>query len=185
MVHLMIVRHAKTEWNLTGRIQGRSDIPLAGSSEADVRAAAVGLRGRKIDAVISSPLCRAVRTAELLTEGSGLPVQTDDRLTERDFGAYEGRTYAELGLPDHEKLFYCLSDVAGAEPSEDVFTRVRAFLADLSSRYDGKTVLVVSHGVCISFLLYALTHDVWKEEDYTLEYIKNLTLTERSAEVRI
>ena len=178
MVTLMIVRHSKTPWNLAGRIQGRSDIPLAPESEIATREA-----GRKLphkpDAAFCSPLIRARRTAELLLEGTGITPVPDDRLVERDFGVLDGKTYDELGLPDHTKLFYVMDGALGAEPSEDVFARVKSFLDDMLAHYDGKRVLVVSHGVCISYLAYALSHDRWDPSDYTLEYIKNLDLIDR------
>ncbi len=177
MIKLLIVRHAKTEWNKTGRIQGRSDIPLAPESRAATRIAANSVG--HIDAAYCSPLSRARETAEILTEGKGVSPIPDERLTERDFGDYEGRTYEELGLPDHTKLFFALSSAKGAESSASVFERVRSFLTDIAGKHDGKTVLVVSHGVCISYLLYALCHDSWDESEYTMGYIKNLDVTER------
>ena len=177
MVKLFIVRHAKTEWNKAGRIQGRSDIPLAPESRLATKEAAKALG--HIDAAYCSPLSRARETAEILTESRGITPIADERLTERDFGEYEGRTYDELGLPDHTKLFYALSCAKGAESSERVFGRVRSFLVDLAREMDGKTVLIVSHGVCISYLLYALCHDVWDESGYEMDYIKNLDVTEK------
>lgn len=179
MVTLLIVRHSKTPWNLAGRIQGRSDIPLAPESEQLTREAGKKLRPLP-DAAFCSPLVRAKRTAELLLEGTGITPVIDERLVERDFGALDGKTYDELGLPDHTRLFYVLDEAIGAERSEDVYNRVRSFLDDIGARYDGKRVLVVSHGVCISYLVYALTHDRWNPADYTLEYIKNLDIIERT-----
>lgn len=180
MVNLLIVRHAKTAWNKSGKIQGRSDVPLAPESEDEARKVGRELSGEKIDAVFCSPLSRAVRTAELMTEGRGLTVRPDDRLAERDFGTFEGKTYDELALDDHTKLFYALADVEGVEPSESVFNRVRAFLAELAAEYEGCTVLIVSHGVCISYLIYALTHNEWTESEYSMNYIKNLTVSRYS-----
>lgn len=178
MTTLIFVRHAKTDWNKSGRIQGRSDIPLAESSVSEVRDASERLNGREINAVYSSPLRRAVQTAELLTVGRGLEIKTDERLIERDFGEYDGKTYAEIGLPDHTELFYALGGVKNAEPVSSVFDRARSFITDMIKNHDGETVLVVSHGVCISFLTYALTHSEFNADDYAMEYIKNLTLAE-------
>lgn len=179
MVTLLIVRHSKTPWNLAGRIQGRSDIPLAPESEQPTREA-----GKKLlpppDVAYCSPLIRARRTAELLLEGSGITPVPDERLIERDFGVLDGKTYDELGLPDHTGLFYVMDEALGAEKSEDVFARVRSFLEDMYKKHNGKRVLVVSHGVCISYLAYALTHDRWDASEYTLEYIKNLDVIMRT-----
>ena len=178
MVDLVIVRHSKTPWNLAGRVQGRSDIPLAPESEEATREAGKRLRPLP-DIAFCSPLIRAKRTAELLLEGSGVEIRTDDRLVERNFGEYEGKTYDELGLPDHTELFYALGETKGAESSESVFSRVRSFLTDIAASFDGKRVLVVSHGVCISYLIYALNHDKWDPADYDISYIKNLDFIEK------
>lgn len=178
MVTLLIVRHSKTPWNIAGRIQGRSDIPLAPESEQATREAGKNLPAP--DAAYCSPLVRARRTAELLLEGTGVTPVPDARLVERDFGALDGKTYDELGLPDHTELFYVLDESVGAEPSEEVFARVRSFLEDVLGKHDGERVLVVSHGVCISYLIYALTHDRWDPSDYTMAYIKNLDVTVRT-----
>ncbi len=175
MTDLIFVRHAKTDWNKAGRIQGRSDIPLAGEGIAAAREAGKELRGERIDAVFSSPLIRAVQTAEALTEGMGIEVRTDARLLERDFGEYDGKTCESLGIPDYNMLFFRMEGVRGVEPIDALFARTRSFIEDMERDYDGKTVLVVSHGVCISLLTYALTHSAFNASDYDLEYIKNLT----------
>lgn len=176
MVRLLIVRHAKTEWNKLGKIQGMSDVPLAEESRVAAREAAAAFRGYDIAAVYTSPLVRARETAEIITNYER-QIITDSRLLERNFGTFEGRTYDELGLLDHSRLFYELDSDVYAEPSAEMFERARSFVLDMLEFYDGKTVLVVSHGVCISFLLYAATHDRWDEKSYTLNYIKNLTAT--------
>lgn len=175
MIRLIIIRHAKTAWNKAGRIQGRSDIPLLPESVVAAREEGRRLAGERIDAAYASPLSRAMETAKAIVEGRGIEVHADARLLERDFGKYDGRTYDELGLADHTKLFFALTEDVGAEPSADVFARVRSFVDDLRRTCDGKTVLVVSHGVCISFLVYALTHDEWKESEYSMNYVPNLT----------
>lgn len=180
MVTFLLVRHAKTEWNKSGRIQGVSDIPLAPESELAARNAGREI-AEKIDAVYCSPLRRAARTAELIAECRGLAVVPDARLGERNFGAFEGRTYDELGLDDHTRLFYALDGVEGVEPSEEVFARVRSFVEEMLRSRDGQTVLVVSHGVCISYLIHALTHDKWTGSEYEMKYIKNLTVARYEA----
>lgn len=182
MARLLIVRHAKTEWNVTGRIQGRSDVPL--TEESRLAAAELGrsLAGERIDAAYCSPLSRARETARLILGGRMEPV-CDDRLVERDFGELEGRTYDELGLADHTRLFYALPDAKGAESDGQVFARVRSFVRDISARHKGQTVLVVSHGVCISYLMYALSHDSWDPSSYEMNYIKNLTVTEAETDL--
>lgn len=178
MIKLLIVRHAKTAWNVMGRIQGQSDIPLLPESIINTKNTADSLKNIPIDKVYSSPLVRAKSTAEFLVEGRDLPVECDARLCERNFGEYDGKTYDEIGLTEHDKLFYALENVDSAESSEDTFLRVRGFVNDLKAKDEGKTVLIVSHGVCISYLIYALNHDRYNPDDYKMNYIKNLTVYE-------
>jgi len=92
---LVIVRHGRTAHNARGLLLGRTDAPLddLGRRQADAAAAALASgRFGKVVAVVSSPLLRAVQTAEAL----GMPVMTDDRLVELDYGSFEGTPVAEL-----------------------------------------------------------------------------------------
>ncbi len=92
MVYL--VRHGDTAWTLTGQHTGRTDLPLIDPGERQ----ALGLRPRlmalRVDRIISSPLRRARRTAELAMGDSA--IEADDDLMEWDYGAYEGRRTAEI-----------------------------------------------------------------------------------------
>lgn len=175
MVRLIVVRHAKTEWNIGRKIQGRSDIPLSGEGIAAAKEAAALFDGIKVDRVFCSPLKRARQTAELML---GLPYTVDERIVEREFGAYDGRNYLEMTEAEREKLFYGMSDIKGAETSEQVFARTHDFLESLRRNCNSETVAMFSHGVCISYLLYAVTHDRFDPADYEMQYIKNCHLTE-------
>jgi probable phosphoglycerate mutase len=90
---LLLVRHGETEWSRAGRHTGRTDLPLTQNGEQQARALAPLLAGRTISSVLTSPLGRAVRTAEL----AGLSgTVTDPDLCEWDYGAYEGITTDEI-----------------------------------------------------------------------------------------
>src|SRR5207249_10895210 len=91
---IWLARHGETAWTLTGQHTSRTDLPLTERGERNARALAERLRGQTFAAVFSSPLRRAVRTCELAGFG---PVATiDPDLTEWDYGAYEGRTTADI-----------------------------------------------------------------------------------------
>lgn len=90
---LVLVRHGRTEWAHTGRHTGRTDVPLDDVGERQGAGIAALLEGRRFAAVVSSPLRRARRTAEL----AGLEVTAvDDDLQEWDYGGYEGLTTPEI-----------------------------------------------------------------------------------------
>ncbi|GAA2522366.1 histidine phosphatase family protein [Streptomyces longisporus] len=93
MGELILIRHGQTEWSLSGRHAGRTDVPLTDAGEAAARALAPRLARRPLVAVFSSPLNRAMRTAEL----AGLSgVRPDPDLVEWDYGGYEGLTAAQI-----------------------------------------------------------------------------------------
>lgn len=88
---IYIIRHGQTDANLRNELQGRRDVPLNEQGREQARRARAFLdeRGILFDRVYSSPLCRAVETARIVS-GGGVPVEKDDRLLEMDYGPYEG-----------------------------------------------------------------------------------------------
>ncbi|MFJ8079607.1 histidine phosphatase family protein [Streptomyces sp. NPDC096205] len=93
MGDLLLVRHGETEWSATGRHTSFTDLPLTPNGEGQAKSLAPLLSGRTFSSVLTSPLARAVRTAEL----AGLTgAVTDPDLHEWDYGGYEGITTAEI-----------------------------------------------------------------------------------------
>ncbi|MFJ5552086.1 histidine phosphatase family protein [Streptomyces sp. NPDC093225] len=93
MGELVVIRHGQTEWSLSGRHAGRTDVGLTDAGEAAARALAPRLADRPLAAVFSSPLSRAVRTAEL----AGLTgAEPNPDLLEWDYGGYEGLTAEQI-----------------------------------------------------------------------------------------
>jgi probable phosphoglycerate mutase len=92
--HIWLVRHAETEWSLSGRHTGRTDIPLTSRGEQLAAALKPRLVGRHFAKVLTSPLIRARRTCELA--GFGDVAANDANLLEWDYGEYEGRRTAEI-----------------------------------------------------------------------------------------
>lgn len=90
---LILIRHGETEWSRSGQHAGRTDIPLTDAGVAAGKALAPALARRHLVAAFSSPLSRAMRTAELV----GLTgVKPDPDLMEWDYGGYEGMTAAQI-----------------------------------------------------------------------------------------
>jgi broad specificity phosphatase PhoE len=89
-----LARHGETAWTVSGQHTGLTDIPLTERGERNARRLAERLKGLKFAHVFTSPLQRARRTCELA--GFGGVAQVDADLVEWDYGAYEGKTTAEI-----------------------------------------------------------------------------------------
>lgn len=149
-----MVRHGRTVWSETGQHTGVTDVPLTGAGEHEVRRLRPLLADHPVDLVLTSPLGRARRTAELL---GWADAQVEPDLAEWDYGGYEGRTTddisAELGRP-----WRIWSDPvpAGASPGESieqVARRADAVLARLAGVLaEGRRVALVGHGHALRVL---------------------------------
>ena len=132
------MRHGETDLNRQGRMQGQSDYPLNDTGRAQARQAGARFaeRGLRFDRVISSPLVRARQTARRILGDSSLPVETDMRLSEQNFGIFEGLTYheiesaypGELGMWNESFESYRIPD---GESFADVRSRADSFADDL------------------------------------------------------
>ncbi|MBY5444670.1 histidine phosphatase family protein [Rhizobium leguminosarum] len=134
-----LVRHGETEWSLSGRHTGRSDIPLTANGEAAARKLAGRLAGLTFSAVWSSPSERARKTCALAGFGSDAVIK--DNLAEWDYGAYEGiTTKAILAERPGWQLFRdgCLN----GEFAADVGARADAVIHAL--RETAGTILIFS-----------------------------------------
>ena len=140
VTRLVVLRHGQTEWSLSGRHTGRSDIPLTQEGGRQAAAAAFRLSGLDFERVWTSPLSRTTETARLAGFHDADP---RDDLAEWDYGEYDGRTTAEIRRerPGWE-IFR--DGVVGGETIEQVTERVDHLIED--ARSITGDVLVVSHG---------------------------------------
>jgi broad specificity phosphatase PhoE len=148
MGELILVRHGETEWARDGRHTGRTDVPLTPRGEEQARALAPLLAEHKIVLTLVSSAQRAWRTTEL----AGLTgAETDERLWEWDYGAYEGRTTP--GIREERPGWYLWRDgVIGGETAEQVGARVDAVLERVRSRLADGDVALVAHGHVLRIL---------------------------------
>lgn len=144
MIRLALLRHGHTPWNRAGRIQGRTDIALDADAETQLRRLVLPVQWREA-ALWSSPLQRAVRTAELV---SGKSPKTDPALTEMDWGAWEGKEGAilradtESGFRDIENWGWDYCPPKGESPA-DIRARLQPWVQSLS----GDVVAVCHIGI--------------------------------------
>ncbi|HYN66735.1 MAG TPA: histidine phosphatase family protein [Ornithinibacter sp.] len=150
---LVLVRHGETAWSRGGQHTGRTDVPLTEHGERDARRLAPRLAGFDLVLVLSSPLSRARRTAEL----AGLDPVTDDDLVEWDYGGYEGRTTAEIREDLGNPVWTVFGDgvVPGTTPGEtveEVAARASRVLERLAEPLGRGDVAVFAHGHLLRIL---------------------------------
>ncbi len=152
---LYIARHGETEWNVKGLVQGHTDSPLTMEGLNQANNLAKELKHIKFDAVFSSDLLRAKKTAEIVALEHELTVQTAEALRERSFGKHEGsdRRVVEILEELSEKQIPYKS--VGIESDEQLTGRIVTYLREIAIGYPGKKVLVVTHGgVLIRILIH-------------------------------
>lgn len=156
---IYIVRHGQTDANRRHELQGRRDVPLNEQGREQAMRVRGLLKGSSVafDRVYSSPLRRAVETAAIVS-GGGVPVETDDRLLEMDYGPYEGM---DLREPAPEVVTF-FSDFVhnpapeGMEQLSAVTARTGDFMEDVTLA-PGTCVLVSTHAILMKGILEYLT----------------------------
>ena len=145
---IIIVRHGRTEFNASGRLQGRTDNPLDEVGFAQAEAVAAYLQPELLPDTmfVCSPLLRARQTATAIVEGMGSSFEIDERWIELDYGAYEGLRQAEVPA-DVWRSWRSDNDFAApnGESLNQVQSRVSQACDDLAQRLNGRTAVIVSH----------------------------------------
>jgi broad specificity phosphatase PhoE len=143
---LVLLRHGETEWSRTGRHTGLTDVPLTAHGEDLARAAGALVTGYDFCLILSSPLERARRTAEL----AGLDAEIDPLLVEWDYGGYEGRTTkdirAELGYNWSTFTHGVIGGKTPGETVEEVAARASRVLTRVLPAMANGDVALVAHG---------------------------------------
>ena len=141
---IYFVRHGQTDWNIQNRLQGSVDIPLHATGINQAHTLADKLHYTHFDLINSSPLSRALHTANIINENRNIPLMTETSLLERSFGCLEGikgNEYDKNLFWDYTKN-YQYKDVG---PIQNFFNRIYKYLDFLIKTYPDKSVLLVSH----------------------------------------
>ena len=163
-MRLLLARHGESTWNAEGRYQGRLDAPLSPRGRAQAEALATRLLREqssnppesRLVSIVSSPLPRALDTAQICGDALGLEVQVDGRLTEISHGEWEGKLRGEVAIKWPEMLAQWRSSphlvqFPGGEMLEEVELRFLSFAHDLR-RAHGPT-LAATHDVIVRIAL--------------------------------
>jgi broad specificity phosphatase PhoE len=156
---MILVRHGQTEWNRVERFRGRADVPL--NQTGLDQAAATGRRiaaGWRPVAFYSSPLSRAVRTAEAGAHHFDLPVTVYDGLADIDYGEWQGLTpeQAKQKWPQAVTAWYespHLACIPGGESLDQLRRRAMIAVVELAGRHPGETIVLVGHTVINRIIL--------------------------------
>ena len=158
MTEIYLTRHGETEWNVQKRAQGFQDSPLTPRGLEQARRLARRLSAVHFDAIFTSPLPRAYRTAQIIANTRDQLIQTDDRIREIYLGEWEGMTFREISAlyPQENQYFWNAPGLyipISGESFDDLRRRIESFLHDIGKSYHEARVLVVSHAVAVMTMI--------------------------------
>ncbi len=161
MLEIILVRHGETAYNANETFRGRADVPLNETGLKQARLLGEYLSQEKIDHVYSSPLKRAVKTAEAIATPQKLKVKRVENLNDIDCGEWKGLTLKEV----QEKYTEIYQDwvdtpeqvkIPGGESLEDVRRRALPFVQDAVTRCPEGKIVLVSHRAVNKVLICSL-----------------------------
>jgi broad specificity phosphatase PhoE len=161
MTEIYLVRHGETEWNREEMFRGRKDIPLNNTGEEQANKVSSYFKEKHVDLIVSSPMKRAMQTAEPLSRSKGIEIKAMAEFTDMNFGAWEGSTLKRVkeDYPLEFSLWEKHPDrlqTAEGESLETVRARVSGGLADIDPLPEQRVVIVTHRVICKIIVLYAL-----------------------------
>lgn len=152
-MRIYIVRHGQTDSNKNRQLMGqRIDESLNKIGIRETEKLSKSLVGEDFDIIFSSPLKRALETAEIINKNFNILIKTDNRLKERDFGSLSGKSWDEIesetswNAHDDDRAQKYNYSSFGGETVGEVRTRLLSFLENIKKEYKNKKVLIVAHG---------------------------------------
>lgn len=160
MTTFYLIRHGETDWNVSRRWQGHTDIPLndVGRAQAERLAERLREHGPRFDVLYSSDLLRAWETAQFAGRAIGMEPEPLPALREIDLGRWSGLTRAEIMERDPDTLAQVDAGMdlprGGAERFADLVARVSTAVEQLAKKQRGQRVALVTHGGVVRALLH-------------------------------
>ncbi len=159
-MRLLLVRHGETDWNRDWRSLGQTDIPLNQVGREQARRVAQALSSERLAAIYSSPLSRALETAQGIAQAHGLSVAMEQGLMEMDAGELDGLFFPEMReKPEYAELLRRWATDAtevrfpGGENLREVQERAWAVIERIVGNHSDGSVVVVSHNFTILTIL--------------------------------
>ncbi|MFI8227550.1 histidine phosphatase family protein [Streptomyces sp. NPDC085900] len=180
---LLLARHGQTVWHAENRYAGISEVPLTETGHAQAEALGRWAAAHPVDAVWTSPVSRAVVTAEPACRALALTPSREPDLRECDFGVVEGRTLAQFAEEDPDAAAAFRADPVahpfpGAEDPVAAAGRGAAALRRIAAAHDGERVLVVAHNTLLRLVLCRLLSIPLGEYRRVFPQLRNAAVTE-------
>ncbi len=175
---IYLTRHGQTLWNIEKRLQGRGNSPLTEEGIERAKELRDRIKYIHIDIIYSSPIERALTTANIIKGDKSIEVITDDGLMEMCFGDYEGKITDEVMKenPNWDISLIMKGNTELTAPNGENLAEVRDRVArsmnKIIEKNRGKTILIVAHGITLKAIMY-----YFKDEEVNSEVMGQATLT--------
>jgi len=161
MTRIYLVRHGQTAWNKEEIFRGRTDVPLNETGLREAQLAGEYFREMEIHAIYSSPLLRALETAQKIAEVQRLEVRSLQGIIDMCFGEWEGQSLKDVQEKDGQRFQQWKNEphlvkIPGGETLDEVRDRAMAVLEKTIKSHSGKTLLFVSHRVVNKVILCSI-----------------------------
>ncbi|TQR15650.1 histidine phosphatase family protein [Psychrobacillus soli] len=147
MTKICIVRHGETDWNVAGKLQGRTDIPINNTGKLQAADCGEYLKNMQWDVIITSPLNRAKQTAMIINKKINVPIIEMDTFIERGYGDAEGMTLKSRTSSYPDRVY------PNQEDRISLNNRITEGLHEINETYPAGNVLLVAHGGVINAIL--------------------------------
>ncbi len=180
---LLLARHGQTIWHAENRYAGISDVALTDTGRAQADALGRWAAAHPVDAIWTSPLSRAIATADPACRALGLAPHREPALRECDFGVLEGRTLAEFAAEDPAAADAFVGDPVahpfpGAEDPLAAAARGADALRRIAAAHPGERVLVVAHNSLLRLVLCTLLSIPAREYRRVFPRLRNAAISE-------
>ena len=175
---IYLTRHGQTLWNIEKRLQGRGNSPLTGEGIERAKELRDRIKDIHIDVIYSSPIERALTTANIIKGDKSIEVITDDGLMEMCFGDYEGKITDEVMKenPNWDISLIMKGNTELTAPNGENLAEVRDRVARSMNKIieenRRKTILIVAHGITLKAIMY-----YFKDGEVNSEVMGQATLT--------
>lgn len=150
---LYLLRHAQSEYNKLGIIQGDVDTPLSKEGRDEVKKMAHVFESFELRQIVHSPLARATQTAELINEVLKLPISGKENLKEMDFGKWSANQKIEYWDQFRRKFYEFGDPPPDGESKNELFKRVETAVHEICMEFDEDPILIAAHGMVNRILM--------------------------------